>query len=90
MDASIHGLGAVLHQEQRGQQRVIAYAGRALKPSKVNYPAHKLEFLALKWAISAKYQDRPIQGGHLPEPVDSLCVRQQSEKTTRGHLVWLR
>ena len=57
VDAPVHGLGAVLYQEEQGQQRVIAYASRALKPSEVNYPAYKLEFLALKWAISKKYDD---------------------------------
>ena len=49
MDASGQGLGAVLYQEQDGKLRVIAYASRGLKPSETNYPAHKLEFLALKW-----------------------------------------
>ena len=46
-DASVSGLGAVLYQRQSGVDRVIAYASRSLKPSEKNYPAHKLEFLAL-------------------------------------------
>ena len=37
--------------------RVIAYASRSLKPAVQNYPAHKLEFLALKWAITDKFHD---------------------------------
>ena len=37
--------------------RVVAYASRSLKPSKNNYPAHKLEFLVLKWAITEKFHD---------------------------------
>ena len=35
----------------------MAYASRSLKPSEKHYPAHKLEFLALKWAICEKYHD---------------------------------
>ncbi|MEW8546424.1 MAG: ribonuclease H family protein, partial [Candidatus Thiodiazotropha sp.] len=56
-DASLDGLGAVLYQNQDGRERVIAYASRSLKPSERNYPAHKLEFLALKWAVSEKFHD---------------------------------
>ena len=47
-DASGDGLGVVLYQYQDNQRRVIAYASRSLSPSERNYPAHKLEFLALK------------------------------------------
>ncbi|KAI2644541.1 Retrovirus-related Pol polyprotein from transposon opus [Labeo rohita] len=56
-DASTTGLGAALYQEQDGQTRVIAYASRGLSRSESWYPAHKLEFLALKWAIVEKFHD---------------------------------
>ena len=56
-DASGCGLGGVLYQEQDGQKRVIAYASRGLSKSEANYPAHKLEFLALKWSITEKFHD---------------------------------
>lgn len=56
-DASTTGLGAALYQEQDGQQRVIAFASRGLSRSESRYPAHKLEFLALKWAVTEKFQD---------------------------------
>jgi hypothetical protein len=56
-DVSAQGLGAVLYQESEGEKRVIAYASRALGKSERNYPAHKLEFLALKWAVTDKFKD---------------------------------
>lgn len=56
-DACLQGLGAVLYQEQEGQSQVIGYASRSLKPSERHYPAHKLEFLALKWAVCDKFRD---------------------------------
>lgn len=56
-DASTTGLGAALYQEQEGQLRVIAYASRGLTRSEAKYPAHKLEFLALKWAVTSKFSD---------------------------------
>ena len=56
-DASSYGLEAVLYQNQDGQRRVIAYASRSLSPSERNYPTHKLEFLALKWAITDKFHE---------------------------------
>ena len=56
-DASSDGLGAVLYQYQDKQRRVIAYASRSLSPSERNYPAHKLEFVALKWAVTDKFHE---------------------------------
>lgn len=56
-DASTSGLGAALYQEQQGQKRAIAFASRGLSRCESRYPAHKLEFLALKWAITEKFQD---------------------------------
>ncbi len=56
-DASTTGIGAALYQEQEGQLRVIAYASRGLSRSESRYPAHKLEFLALKWAVTEKLSD---------------------------------
>lgn len=56
-DASLHGLGAALYQQQDGQTKVIAYASRGLSKCERRYPTHKLEFLALKWAITDKLSD---------------------------------
>ena len=58
MDASEKGLGAVLYQLQdNGTFRVIAYASRTLSKSERNYDAHKLEFLALKWSVTQRFQE---------------------------------
>lgn len=59
-DASCEGLGAVLYQKQDdGVLRVIGYGSRTLSPSEKNYFLHsgKLEFLALKWAITDRFRD---------------------------------
>lgn len=56
-DASTTGLGAALYQLEDGESRVVAYASRGLSFSEARYPAHKLEFLTLKWAITEKFYD---------------------------------
>ena len=56
-DASGEGLGAVLYQVQDGREKVIAYASRGLRQGEKHYPAHKLEFLYLKWAVTEKFKD---------------------------------
>ena len=56
-DSSTDGLGAVLYQKQDGKLRVIAYASRSVSKAESNYPAHKLEFLALKWAVCEKFHE---------------------------------
>ena len=58
-DASNHGLGAVLYQTQGDVDRVICYVSRTLTDAEQNYNLHsgKLEFLALKWAITERFAD---------------------------------
>ncbi|KAJ8031683.1 hypothetical protein HOLleu_24949 [Holothuria leucospilota] len=57
-DASGEGLGAALYQvSSDGKKRVIAYGSRGLRKAERSYPAHKLEFLALKWAVTDKFKD---------------------------------
>ena len=58
-DASNEGLGAVLYQTQDGVDRVISYASRTLSDAEKNYNMHsgKLEFLALKWAVTDRFSD---------------------------------
>ena len=52
------GLGAVLYQkDENDHKRVIAFASRSLSNTERNYPAYKLEFLALKWAITDRFHE---------------------------------
>lgn len=57
VDASHDGLEAVLSQEQDGKVRPIAYASRSLHPAEKNYSSMKLEFLAMKWAMTDKFRE---------------------------------
>ena len=52
IDASTTGLDAFLYQEQDWNNQVIGYASWPLSKSEFCYPAHKLEFLALKWVFT--------------------------------------
>ena len=55
-DACGLGLGALLYQTREdGTEAVIAYASRSLSKAESHYPAHKLEFLALKWEVVKKF-----------------------------------
>ena len=57
-DASIEGLGAVLSQKQDdGRYHPIAYASRGLKGGESRYHSSKLEFLALKWAVTDQFKE---------------------------------
>ena len=65
-DASNQGLGAVLYQTHDGVDRVISYGSRTLSEAEKNYHLHsgKLEFLALKWAVTQRFSDYLIYGQH--------------------------
>ncbi len=57
-DASGVGLGAALYQkDDQGNQRPVAFASRTINGAESRYPAHKLEFLALKWAITDQFHE---------------------------------
>ena len=57
-DASKEGLGVVLSQKQEdGQFHPVAYGSQALTTLEKNYHSTKLEFLALKWAITEQFKE---------------------------------
>ena len=58
IDACDRGLGAILYQDQPdGQEKSISFASRSLSKAQSNYPAHKLEVLALKWAVTKRFHE---------------------------------
>ena len=57
-DASHIGLGCVLSQKQSdGRFHPVAYGSRSLNVHERNYHSSKLEFLALKWAVTKHFQE---------------------------------
>ena len=57
-DALKEGLGAVLLQGlDDGQYHPVAFASRELKGGEPKYHSSKLEFLALKWAITEQFRE---------------------------------
>ena len=57
-DASGEGLGAVLLQESDDRQyHPVAYASQELKGGEPKYHSSKLEFLALKWAVTEQFRE---------------------------------
>ena len=57
-DASREGLGAVLSQKQEdGWFHLVAYGSWVLTMHEKNYHSTKLEFLALKWAVTEHFKE---------------------------------
>ena len=57
-DTSKEGLGAVLLQESDdGQYHLVAFASHELKGGEPKYHSSKLEFLALKWAVTEQFHE---------------------------------
>ena len=57
-DASQKGLGAILFQDNEKKiPQVVAYASRSLVGPEKKYHSGKLEFLALKWAVTEAFHE---------------------------------
>ena len=57
-NTSSEGLGAILSQKQRdGKWYPVAFGSRELKGGEAKYHSSKLEFLALKWAITEQFRE---------------------------------
>ena len=57
-DASKEGLGAIFSQKQEdGQFHPVAYGSWALPTHEKNYHSTKLEFMALKWAVTEHFKE---------------------------------
>ena len=57
-DASSEGLGTMLSQKQEDSKwHPIAFGSRELKGGEAKYHSSKLEFLALKWAITEQFRE---------------------------------
>lgn len=90
VDASEEGLGAVLYQRQEGVLRVIAYGSRTLTPAEKNYRLHsgKLEFLALKWAITERFRDYLFYAPHFTVYSDNnplTYIMKTAKLNATGH-----
>ena len=89
-DASATGLGAALYQKKDGVLRVISYASRVLSVAEANYPAHKLEFLALKWAVTSKFREY-LLGAEFEVYTDNnpLCYAMTTAKLDATSSRWV-
>ena len=92
-DASLKGLGAVLSQQDSyGNQQVILFASRSLKPYEKlmrSYSSAKLELLALKWVVCDKFKDY-LLGSKFTVLMDNnpLCYVKTS-KLGASQIRWL-
>ena len=93
-DALLKGLGAVLSQQQKdGSVHVIAYMSRSLRPSErsmCNYSSAKLEPLALKWAVTEKFQDYLLGSWFQVYMDNNPLTYIQESKLGASQIRWLR
>ena len=76
-DSSKDGLGAVLLQKaEDGKYHPVTYGSTALTKSEKNYHSSKLEFLALKWAVTDHFRQ------YLQYSTDPSLVRTDNNPLT--------
>ena len=90
-DASGDGLGAILYQRQEGKVRAIAYASRSLQKAEKKYHSTKLEFLALRWAITEQFRDYLLSVDHFDVFTDNnpLLYTMQSSRLNANGQRWV-
>jgi transposase InsO family protein len=90
-DASQIGLGAVLCQRQDGKLKVVAYGSRTLTKAEAKYHATKLEFLALKWAVTEAFREYLGYANHFLVYTDNnpLVFLLESKKLTAYSERWI-
>lgn len=81
-------LGAVLSQIPEGSTmaRPVAFDSKTLSRSQINYPAHWLEFLTLKWAICDKFHYW-LKGCNFPtdnNPLTYILAKTRYLRATLG------
>ena len=87
-DECILGLWAVLYPNQDGVDCIIVYVSRSLSNTEHKYPAHKLEFLALKWAVTEQFH-KYLYGNHFVLYTDNnpfTYVLTSAKLDATGHL----
>eukprot|EP01124_Arcella_intermedia_P013387 TRINITY_DN1981_c0_g2_i2.p1 TRINITY_DN1981_c0_g2~~TRINITY_DN1981_c0_g2_i2.p1 ORF type:complete len:143 (+),score=30.48 TRINITY_DN1981_c0_g2_i2:1648-2076(+) len=67
-DACKHGIGATLSQMQYGQEVVIEYASKTLKPYQTKYWPTELECLGVRWSI--EHFHHYLEGRHFQIKTD--------------------
>ena len=84
IDASGQGLGLILAQIHDGNEKVISYGGRALKPSERNYTTTEREALAVVEGIN-KYAPYLQHGEKFTVVTDHCALKWlfNNEQTTR-------
>ena len=95
-DGSKDGLGAVLLQKQEDRQyHPVTYGSRALMSHEKNYHLTKLEFLALKWAVTEHFKEylpyQPFLVKMDNNPLTYIMMAPNLDATSHqwvGALVW--
>ena len=92
-DTSLKGLGAILSQQDKDRSIcVIAYASRSLCPSErsmCNYSSAKLKLLALKWAVTEKFQHYLLGSQFQVYRDNNLLTCLQENKLGALQIRWL-